>query len=104
MDFIDKVQGALSQGLEGSRDLFGKAREKAKDLGEKGVIRFEILQLERQAAELMGKLGTRVFEVLVFQKHNTVSAKTEGVRDLIQEIERVKTQIEQREAMLKKME
>jgi len=103
MDFMEKVQNTLSQGLETSRDLFGKAREKAKGLGEKGVYRFEILQLERQAAELMGKLGTRVFEVLVFQKQNTVSTKTEGIKELIQEIERVKTQIEQKEALLKKM-
>jgi hypothetical protein len=104
MDFMEKVQNTLSQGLETSRELFGKAREKAKDLGEKGVLRFEVLQLERQAAELMGKLGTRVFEVLVFQKQNTVSVKTDGVKELIQEIERVKTQIEQKEAQLKKMD
>ena len=103
MDFMEKVQNTLSQGLETSRDLFGKAREKAKDLGEKGVIHFEVLQLERQAAELMGKLGTRVFDVLVVQKQNTVSTKTDGVKELIQEIERVRTQIEQKEALLKKM-
>ena len=29
MDFMEKVQNTLSQGLETSRELFGKAREKA---------------------------------------------------------------------------
>ncbi|HUZ16934.1 MAG TPA: hypothetical protein VMV68_01005 [Spirochaetia bacterium] len=101
MDFIEKVQSTLTQGLESSRELFGKAREKAKDLGEKGVLHFEVMQLERQAADLMGKLGTRVFDVLNVQKQNTVSAKTEGVKELIQEIENVRKLIEQKEAELK---
>lgn len=103
MDFMQKLQSSLSQGLDSSRELLGKAREKAKDLGEKGVLRFEILQLERQAADLMGKLGARVFDLLNLQKQGTVSAKTEGVKELIQEIDDVKRVIEQKEVALKKL-
>jgi hypothetical protein len=101
MDFMERIQNTFSQGLESSRGLFGKAKEKAKDLSEKGILRFEILQLERQAADLIGKLGGRVFEVLALEKQTTVSARTEGVKELILEIERVKQQIDQKAKALK---
>ena len=49
MSFWDRMEEIVSQGLESSRDILGKAKEKAKDLGEKGLLRYEISQIERQA-------------------------------------------------------
>jgi len=104
MAFMDRVQETLNQGLKTSRDLFGKAKEKAKDLGEIGVLKFEIKQLENQAEKLMGQLGSRVYQVLVAEQHNTVSHSTGGVKDLLTEIEQIEKRIDEKEKQLKQFE
>lgn len=104
MDFMQKIQTTLNQGLESSRDLFNKAKEKARDLGDKGILKFEITQLQNQAEKLMGKLGSKTYEVLVTEDHSTVSKKTPDIRELIQEIDDVRKRIEEKEKQLEQFE
>lgn len=101
MGFMDRMQETINQGLKTSRDLFGKAKEKAKDLGEIGVIKFEIMQLENQAEKLVAQLGSNVYRVLIDEEHNTVSRNTPDIKEVLNQIEDVKQQIEKKEADLK---
>jgi hypothetical protein len=103
MGFMDRMQETINQGLKTSRDLFGKAKEKAKDLGEIGVIKFEIMQLENQAEKHVAQLGSNVYRVLIEEEHNTVSRNTPDIKEVLGQIEDVKQQIEQKEADLKNM-
>jgi len=64
MDLMQKLQEGLNKGLAVSRDLLGKAKDKAQELGEKGVLKVEIMQLEDHAGKLVAKLGPQVFEAL----------------------------------------
>jgi hypothetical protein len=100
MDFWDRVKSTLDKGLDASKDLFGKARERAQDLGERGVLRVEIIQLENQAEKLVGKLGTVAFEALVTDKKEQITTETPGVRELIDEINDVQARIKEKEAAL----
>ena len=104
MSFLDKLQETIDQGLKNSKDLFGKAKDKAKDLGEQGVIRFEIKQLESQAEKLIAKLGSKVYEVLVVDGQKTVSGSTPDVKEILNAVAGVKTEIEAKEAQLKNSE
>ncbi|RKX76035.1 MAG: hypothetical protein DRP87_13085 [Spirochaetes bacterium] len=104
MDFFNRLQEALNQGLETSRELFSKAKDRAKDLGEKGVLRFEIKQLENQAEKLVAQLGSRVYQVLMESGQNTVSKKTSGIKQLLDEIEDIRKRVEEKEKELKKYE
>jgi hypothetical protein len=100
MEFWDRFRQTVDKGVESSRGVLGKAQERARDLGEKGVLRFEIMQLESRAEKLSTKLGTRTFEVLVKEGQNTVSRKTSGVRELLEELEEVEQQIHEKEEAL----
>lgn len=102
MTFMDRVQETLNQGLKTSRDLFGKAKEKAKDLGEMGVLKFEIKQLENQAEKLMGQLGSKVYQILLADQESTIDGNTAGVKDLVAEIGEIEKQIDEKEAQLPK--
>jgi len=102
-DFWQRMHTALDKGIASSRDLLGKAGDKAKDLGERGVVRFEIMQLESQIEKLTAKLGTRVFEVLSKEGQNTVSKGTAGVKELITEMEELAKRLSEKEAELHKM-
>ncbi len=104
MGFLEKLQETIDQGLKNSKDLFGKAKDKAKDLGELGVVRFEIKQLESQAEKLIAKLGTKVYEVLVVESQKTVSASTADVKEILNAIAGVREDIEKKEEQIKNLE
>ena len=103
MDFWDRFRSTIDKGVESSRGVLGKAQERARDLGEKGVLRFEIMQLESRAEKLTTKLGARTFEVLVKESQNTVSKKTAGVRELIEELAEIETRIREKEEALERI-
>jgi len=100
MDFTERMKQVFDRGLESSRDLFSKARDKAQDLGEKGVLKFEIMQLESQAEKLMAKLGNRVYEALTQEGVDSVTTNTSGVHDLIAEIDQVENRVREKEQKL----
>ena len=104
MDFWARMRETLDKGLETSRDLYSRAREKAQDLTDRGILRFEVNQLENEAEKLIAKLGSRTFEVLVREGQNTVSKKTAGIHELIDEIEAVPARVKEKEATLEKMQ
>ncbi len=104
MSFLDKLQDTIDQGLKNSKELFGKAKDKAKDLGEIGVIRFEMKQLESQAEKLIAKLGSKVYEVIVVDEQKTVSASTPGVKEILNAVAGVRAEIEAKEEQLKNIE
>jgi len=93
----------IDKGVESSRGVLGKAQERARGLGEKGVLRFEIMQLESRAEKITTKLGARTFEVLVKEEQNTVSKKTPGVRELIEELAEIETRVKEKEEALERI-
>jgi uncharacterized phage infection (PIP) family protein YhgE len=99
MSFWDRMQEVVNQGLESSREILGKAKEKAKDLGEKGLLRYEISQIERQAEKKFSQLGAAVYEKLVMKDQATVSK--DALEELLTDIQELKDRLEKLEADLK---
>ncbi len=102
MGFWDRMEKIINQGIESSKEVFGKAKEKAKDLSEKGVLKFEIMQLEKQAENRFAKLGVRVYEELIKKKSTSVSANT--LKALLQDILDLKKRIDEKEEILKELD
>ena len=100
MSFMDRVQETLNQGLKTSKDLFSKAKDKEKDIGEIGVLKFEIKQLENQAEKIVGQLGSKVYQTLVVEGHNSLSQNTAGVKELLTEIQQIEKRIDEKEKQL----
>lgn len=99
MSFWDRMEQVVNQGLESSREIIGKARDKAKDLGEKGLLRYEITQIERQAEKKFSQLGVAVYEKLVLKDQATVSKVSVAV--LLDDIRELKERLEKLEKDLK---
>jgi hypothetical protein len=95
------MEQVVNQGLESSREVLGKAKEKAKDLGEKGLLHYEINQIERQAEKKFGQLGVAVYEKLVLKDQATVSR--DAVKELLDEIQEMKNRLEKLENDLKEV-
>ncbi len=102
MTFGDKMRDLIEQGMSASKDFVSKAGAKAQDLGEKGVLKFEIMQLEGQAQRLMARLGTEVYSLLGDAGADAVSREEPVIKGLLSEISSVRDSIEKREGELKK--
>lgn len=102
MTFAEKMKEIVEQGMAASKDFINVAGAKAQDLGEKGVLKFEIMQLEGQAQKLFARLGAEVYTAFVEKSSSSVSRDDEVVSSLISELAGIRDAIEKREAEMKK--
>ncbi|MCL2129481.1 MAG: hypothetical protein FWH35_03905 [Treponema sp.] len=101
MDFTERMKELLDQGVSASKEFAVKAGAKAQDLGERGVLMFEIKQLEGQAQKLIGRLGTEVYQTFTERGEETLSRESTPIKAILSEIAAAKQSIEQKEAELK---
>jgi len=101
MSFWDRMQKVINDGLDASKEMLNKAREKAQDLGEMGILKFEISQLEKQAEKIFLLLGSRAYEIFVEKKEDTIKSDHPEIKNAIQEILNIKKKIEEKEELLK---
>lgn len=93
MGFLNRMEEAFTKGIVTAKEVINSAREKTVSLGEKGALRFEVVQLENQAQKRLGKLGAEVYEMLVKKGRNTVTKKTPEIKTLLQEIAEIDERI-----------
>ena len=100
MGFWERSKDLLSQGVLSTKEIFEKATEKSKELGEKGVAKFEITQLEKQAEKRFAQIGRHVYEVLVKEGQQTISDGTTEIKKLLQEVDEIEKTIDEKEEKL----
>lgn len=83
MDWKKKVEQGLKTGVESSKKLFEKAREKARDIGDYGVLSLEVKQLQSRHDDLVAKLGSVTFHLLEVEGRSSVSSRTPEIKELI---------------------
>ncbi len=98
MAFSEKLRSMLNQGMDLSKDFFEKAGAKAKELGELGVLKLEIIQLQGQARKVAGQLGVEVYETLVDKGQKSVSSDSPAIKETIQKLDALEKEIDAREA------
>ncbi len=100
MTFADKMKHLVEHGVAASKSMAMKAGTKAQDLGEKGVLKFEILQLESQAKKLIAQFGAEVYAIFVEKDQLSISRDNPVIGDLLRQIADLKRNIEKREKEL----
>ncbi|TVR02425.1 MAG: hypothetical protein EA403_08965 [Spirochaetaceae bacterium] len=97
MDFWDRVKTTIDKSFDTSKEWFDKAKGTAHELGERGVIRVEIMQLESRAEKLTARLGARVYDLLVKEGRSRIERGSEGIGETIGEIEEIEQRIAEKE-------
>jgi hypothetical protein len=97
------MEDLIEKGISGTKELLGKAKDKARDLGQKGILTLEIGQLERQAHSELSRLGTQVYDALVSKQQGSVGAEDPEVKKHLDAVQNLKTRIEEKEEDLKKL-
>ena len=103
MDFFERMKTVVNQGYETTKDALGTAADKAKELGEKGVLKFEISQLERETGKKFALLGNNVYQILAVSGQSTLSKNNADVKTLISEIQDLEKKIQEKEEAIKKL-
>lgn len=100
MDFWQRMRGALDRGVDTSKELFGKARDRAQDLSRTGVLKFELMQLEDQLEKQLAKLGHSAYDILK-DGGTPVTLDNRDVQAIYEEISSLRESITKKEAQIK---
>ncbi len=100
MDFFERMKQVMSQGVETTRKGMEQAAEKARELGEKGVLKYEIMRLEKDVERRFALLGSQVYRVLSESGQSSVPASAPEVQGLVAEIRDLQKKIEDKEKAL----
>ena len=104
MGFQDKFKQTVSRGLDRSRSLFSSAKDKAKELGDVGILRFEIHQLEEKIKKQEQLLGHDVYELLVLEGKQNLTKRSAGIKESITALEDLQTQLTGKRVALEDVE
>ena len=101
MTFGDRMKEMLEQGWSTSKDLAMKAGAKAQDLGERGLLMWDIKQLENMAQKILARLGNETFIAFTERDQEAIDRESVEFRTIINELISIRDQIEKKEAELK---
>ena len=100
MGFKEKLQSFFQESSKTTHAILAKAGEKAQDLGEKGVLKLDIAQLQGKMKGLFQQLGEEVYRAFRERGSDIVGKDDEGISSLVEEIARCKAEIQQKEEEL----
>ena len=101
MTFSERMKEMLEQGWAASKEFAIKAGEKAQDLGERGILMWDIKQLENQAQKQISRLGSEVYTAFTDHDQATIDRDAIEFRTILEEIAVIRDQIEKKEIELK---
>lgn len=102
MAFIDKAKQWMDKSLEASKSAINKAGNAVQDFGDKSVTRIEIKKLESDQDKLFIKLGELVYSDFTDKALESLASTDKDVSEIITEISKVKSDIDEKQKMLKK--
>ena len=97
MDFMERMRGVMTQGFETTKKGLEQAAVKARELGEKGVIKYEITRLEKEVERKLALLGTHTYRLLVEKGQSSISKSTGDIKPLLAEIKDLEKRIKEKE-------
>ncbi len=97
MSFSDKLRAMVSKGVEASRDILERAGAKAKELGELGVLKLEIIQLKSQAQKIAAQLGVEVYSAFVERGEASIGPESPSIKETLKRLDQLEKDIDARE-------
>ena len=101
MAFSEKVMDVFDQCMDAAKEFVLKAGEKAKDLGERGVLMFETKQIEAKAKKLLCRLGNETFKAFAEQERDSIDREDPAIKSLVTELTGLYETLEKIEAELR---
>lgn len=103
MSFRKRIEEIIRVGLDTSKEVLDKAKEKTKEASERSILKIKIGRLENHAERKFGMLGSKVYETLVEEGKSTVSKSTANIKEIIEDIKGIEKEIEELEKQFEKL-
>jgi hypothetical protein len=97
MDLRERMKQVVGQGVATTRHGIEVAAEKAREVGEKGALKVEILRLEREIERKLAQLGGHVYHLVAEEGQASVSAESPEVQGLAREVKELHRRLEDKE-------
>jgi hypothetical protein len=101
MTFSERMKDLLEQGWTASKEFAIKAGAKAQDLGERGLLMWDIKQLENQAQKLLTRMGNEAYIAFTDRDQTTIEREAVEFKTILDELASIRDQIEKKEYELK---
>ncbi|WP_461247040.1 hypothetical protein [Treponema sp. R6D11] len=101
MTFSERMKDLLEQGWTASKEFAIKAGTKAQDLGERGLLMWDIKQLENQAQKLLTRMGNEAYIAFTERDQTSIERETAAFKTILDELAVIREQIEKKEYELK---
>jgi hypothetical protein len=99
--FSERMKEMLEQGWTASKELAAKAGAKAQDLSERGLLMWDIKQLENQGQKLLARLGNAAYIEFTERDNTTLERENSEIKTILDEIALIKDAIDNKETELK---
>jgi len=101
MTFSERMKDLLEQGWTASKEFAIKAGAKAQDLGERGLLMWDIKQLENQAQKLLTRMGNEAYIAFTDRDQTVIEREAVEFKTILDELASIREQIEKKEYELK---
>lgn len=103
MTFWESLKDFMDKSIDASGKALNELGEKTKELGQKGVIKFEIAQLRNQFKQQSDKLGLVVYELFTKEDKESVTRRNAAVVPLLEKMQELESLIAQKEEEYKRI-
>ncbi len=96
----EQVKDYLDKGIAVSKKAIKSTGTKVQELGEQGVLRYELKKLTMSKNKLSRELGEKVYSAFVKDKKETVALTDENISAIVKEITSLEKKIKKHQKSL----
>lgn len=100
MGIFDDMRSVWDSGVKGSRKALESAKEQVRRLGDESVTSLDIRQLRSEREKVLQELGRLVYESFATEERKSVTPKTAGIKELLEDLKQTDAAIQEKEAAL----
>ncbi len=89
MNWQEKLDKGLNQGINVSKKIIDKAKVKAREISDQSLLAFEIKELEKEEEKLLKDLGAVVFRLLAEGERSSVSMRTGELKPIFERLKEI---------------
>ena len=103
MSFIDRMRSTIAKGYENASKVLDDASKKAKEMGERALLEYEIRRLEKEVENEFTLLGSEVYSLFEDKKLGQITQDASEAHKILKRVKEKEEEIRQKDQELEKL-